>query len=77
MSWEENPEVVEQVQAGVPKAAGASLEPLQDSRLHQNVGAECEVGWAFVYTAVVCLGEQAELGGADVVGVMHWVASVA
>lgn len=48
MSWEEKPEVVEQVQAGVPKAAGASLEPLQDSRLHQNVGAECEVGWAFV-----------------------------
>lgn len=76
-SWEEKPEVVGELQAAVPEAAGASLESLQGSTLHLNAGAEPGVGWASAWAAGACLVEEAALGEGGVVGVVHWGASVA
>lgn len=55
MSWEGEPEVAGELQAVVPEAAEASLEPLQGSILPQGEGAEPGVGQASVWAAGACL----------------------
>lgn len=76
-SWEEEPEVVGEQQAVVPGAAEASLELLQGSTLPQNEGREPGVDSASAWAAGACLVWEAVQGGGDVVGVVHWGASVA
>lgn len=73
--WGEGPEVVGGLQAVVPEAAGASLEPLLGNTPLQNEGAEAGVGWASAWAAGACLVREAVQDGGDVVGVVNQGAS--
>lgn len=77
MDGAEKPDFVGLVQAVVLEAAGASLEPLRGSTLHQKEGVAPEVGQAFAWAAGACWVKEAVLGVGDVVGALHLGASVA